>query len=71
MITFAELVEKVEHLSEDEMDELREILRKKKEHEILKASEEALKEYEEGRTVSLKSPEEIKKFFNEMMNDNY
>lgn len=70
MITFAELVEKVEHLSEDEMDELREILRRKKEKEILKASKEALKEYEEGKTVSLKSPEEIKRFFNEMMNDN-
>lgn len=70
MITFAELVEKVEHLSEDEMDELREIIRKKKEREILKESKEALKEYEEGKAVSLKSPEEIKRFFNEMLNDN-
>jgi hypothetical protein len=70
MITFAELVEKVEHLSEDEMDELREILRKKNERELLEASKEALKEYEEGKTISLKSPEEIKKFFNEMLNDN-
>jgi hypothetical protein len=47
MITFAELVEKVEHLSEDEMDELREILRKKKEKEIIKAVEEARKESSE------------------------
>ena len=70
MITFAELVEKVEHLSEDEIDELREILRRKKEREILEASNNALKEYEEGKTISLKSPEEIKSFFNEMMNDN-
>ena len=71
MITFAELIETVEHLSEDEIDELREILRKKKEQEILEASKEALKEYEEGKTISLESPEEIKKFFNEMMNDNH
>jgi len=71
MVTFTELVETVEHLSEDEIDELREILRKKKEQEILKASEEALKEYREGKTVSFKSPEEIKKFFNEMINDNH
>ncbi len=70
MITFAELVEKVEHLSEDEMDDLREVLRRKKEREILEASNEALKEYEEGKTISLKSPEEIKRFFNEMINDN-
>lgn len=71
MVTFTELVETVEHLSEEEIDELREILRKKKEQEILKASKEALKEYEEGKTISLKSPEEIKKFFNEMINDNH
>ncbi len=70
MVTFTELVETVEHLSEDEIDELREILRKKKEQELLKASEEALKEYREGKTVSFKSPEEIKKFFNEMISDN-
>lgn len=71
MVTFTELVETVEHLSEDEIDELREILRKKKEQELLKASEEALKEYREGKTVSFKSPDEIKKFFNEMINDNH
>lgn len=70
MVTFAELVETVEHLSEDEIDELREILRKKKEEEILEASKEALKEYEEGKTISLNSPEEIKKYFNNLMNEN-
>lgn len=70
MVTFTELVETVEHLSEDEIDELREILRKKKEQEILEASKEALKEYEEGKTISLKSPEEIKRFFNNLMNEN-
>jgi hypothetical protein len=71
MVTFAELVKTVEHLSEDEIDELREILRRRKEEEILKASAEATKEYEEGKTVSLKSPEEIEKFFNSFINDNH
>lgn len=70
MVTFAEIVKTVENLSEDEIDELRAILRKKKEQEILEASKEALKEYEEGKTISLKSPEEIKKFFNNLVNEN-
>lgn len=56
MVSFAEIVETVDHLSEDEIDELRAILRKKKEQEILEASEEALKEYKEGKTISLKLP---------------
>ena len=70
MVTFAELVETVEHLSEDEINELRQILRRKKEQEILEASKAALKEYDEGKTISLKTPEEIKSFFNNLMNEN-
>jgi len=69
MVTFAELVETVDHLSEDEIDELHAILRKKKEEEIFKAVEEARKESEEGKTIVLSSPEEIKDFFQKMMND--
>lgn len=69
MVTFAELVETVDHLSGDEIDELREILRKKKEEEIFKAVEDARKESEEGRTIVLSSPEEIKSFFQKMMKD--
>ncbi len=69
MITFAELVETVEHLSEDEIDELRNILRKKKEQELIKAVEEARKESSEGKTLVLSSPEEIKSYFDKMMND--
>lgn len=69
MITFAELVEKVEHLSEDEMDELREILRKKKEQELIRVVEEARKESSEGKTVVLSSPEEIKSYFEKMMSN--
>lgn len=69
MITFAELVEKVEHLSEDEMDELREILRQKNEQKILKAVEEARKESCEGKTLVFSSAEEVKFHFEKMIND--
>lgn len=62
-------METVEHLSEDEIDELRAILRKKKEQEILEALEDARKESEEGKTIVLSSPEEIKSFFAKLMND--
>lgn len=69
MVTFEELVKTVDHLSEDEIDELRMILRRKKEEEILKAVEKARKESEEGRTIVLSSPEEIKSFFEKMLKD--
>ncbi len=39
--------------------------------EILEASVEAMKEYEERKTIPLKSPEEIKRYFNNLMNENY
>lgn len=67
MITFAELVEKVEHLSEDEMDELREILRRKNEQEIVKAVEEARKESREGNTLVFTSAEEVKSYFEKII----
>lgn len=70
MVTFAELVENIHHFSEDEIEKLREILKNKKEKEILEASKQALKEYEEGKTISLSSPEEIKKFFINLVNEN-
>lgn len=69
MITFAELVEKVEHLSEDEMDELRQILRRKDEQNILKAVEEARKESIEGKTLAFSSVEEVKSYLEKMVND--
>ena len=69
MITFAELVEKVEQLSEDEMDELREILRRKNEQKILKAVEEARKESREGKTLAFSSLEEVKSYFQKMINN--
>lgn len=70
MVTFAELVKTIDHLSEDEMEELREILRRKKEEEIFKAVEEARRESKEGKTVALSSPEEIKLFFEKIMKEN-
>ena len=73
MVSFAEIVKTVDHLSEEEIAQLREILRKKaiekKEQEILRASEEAMREYEEGKTISVQSPEELKNFFNKLMNE--
>lgn len=69
MVTFEELVKTVEHLSEDERDELRDILRRKKEQEIIEAVAEARKESAEGKTVVLSSPEEIESFFKKMIND--
>lgn len=69
MITFAELVEKVEQLSEDEMDELNVILQRKKEQELIKLVEDARKESREGKTLVLSSPEEIKLYFEKIMNN--
>lgn len=69
MVTFAELVETVEHLSEDEIDELRNILRKKKEQEVVEAVEAARKESHEGKTIVFSSPEEIKTYFEKIMKD--
>ena len=62
MVSFAEIVATVDHLSDDEIDELRAIPRKKKEQEILEASEEALKVDKDGKCISSKSPEDIKNF---------
>lgn len=59
----------VENLSSEEIDELWEILRCKKEEEIFNAVEEARKESKEGKTIVLSSSEEIKNFFRKMMKD--
>ncbi len=69
MVTFAEIVETVENMSSDEIDELREILRRKKEEEIFKAVEEVRQESKEGKTVSFSSPEEIKIYFEKLIKD--
>jgi hypothetical protein len=73
MPTFSDLVDEVVLLSKEEMEELRGILNKKlverRRQEILTASEEAMKEYEEGKSISLKTPQEIKKYFTEIFNE--
>jgi len=73
MVTFAELVESVENLSKEEMVEMKRIMERKRmnirEQEIIEAVEEARRESEEGKTVVLSSPQEIKSFFEKMINN--
>ncbi len=69
MVTFAEIVETMDHLSSEEIDELREILRRRKEEEIFKAVEEVRQESKEGKTVKFSSPDEIKAYFEKLTKD--
>ena len=71
MPTFAELVDSVDQLSKEEMEEMRRVLDRKlismKEQEILAAVEEAKRDRVEGKTITLSSPEEIKGWFNKIL----
>lgn len=73
MPTFAELVDNVVHLSIEEMEEMKGILNRKlaekKRQELYEASEEAMKEYKEGKSITLSTPEEIRKYFTDIMNE--
>lgn len=73
MTTFAELVEKVDDLSKDELEELKRIIQMRwieiRRQEILEAVEEARREHAEGKAVILSSPEEIKSYFMKMIGD--
>jgi hypothetical protein len=73
MVSFAEIVETVKYLSQAEIKELQDILRKKEiekdEQAILEASKKAMQEYEEGRSLTFEGPEDIKAFFNQLMNE--
>ena len=73
MTTFAEIAEKVEELSKDELEELKKIVEVRwieiRRQEILEAAEEARREHVEGKTVVLSSPEEIKNYFLKMIHD--
>lgn len=73
MLTLAELTEKVEALSKDELEELKRVVELRwielRRQEIFEAAEEARKEHAEGKTVVLSSPEEIKDYFLKMIND--
>jgi hypothetical protein len=73
MLTFAELTEKVDELSKEELEELKRIIELRwielRRQEIVEAAEQARKEHNEGKTVVLSSPEEIKGYFMKMIND--
>lgn len=73
MTTFAELVDTLDQLTSDEMLELKRIVEKKwvdiRRKEILEAVEQGRKESEEGKTIVLSSPEEIKGYFSKMMSN--
>ena len=73
MATFAELVDTLDHLSAGEMLELKHIIEKKwteiRRKEIAESIRDARKESEEGKTILLSSPEEIKGYFSKMMNN--
>ena len=68
MYTLAELTEKVEELSKEELEELKRIVELRwielRRQEIFEAAEDA-----EGKTVVLSSPEEIKDYFMKMINN--
>jgi len=73
MVTFAELVETVEHLSKEETQEIKKIIERKwlaiRQQELVKSVEEARKESKEGKTLIMSSPEEIKSYFEKIMRD--
>jgi hypothetical protein len=73
MVSFAEIVETVKYLSQPEIKELQDILCKKEiekdKQAILEASKKAMQEYEEGRSLTFEGPEDIKAFFNQLMNE--
>ena len=73
MTTFAEIAEKVDELSKDELEELKRMIEMRwiemRRQEIYEAAEEARKEHAEGKTIVLSSPEEIKNYFMKMINN--
>lgn len=73
MSTIVKMEEFLEGLSIEKLQDLQQVVRNKiiskREQEILQAAKEAQKEHEEGKTISLSSPEEIIKFFNDLMKE--
>ena len=73
MPTFAELVENVENLSKEELETMKKIVERKwtdiRRQEIIDAVEESRKESEEGKTLVLSTPEEIKSYFEKLIAD--
>jgi len=73
MATFAEIVDKVDALTKDEVEELKKIVELKwieiRRKEILEAAREGRKEHLEGKTVVLSTPDEIKSYFLKLVTD--
>lgn len=73
MVTFSELVDTLDHLSNEEMLELKRILDERwvsiRQEEILAEVAKARKESLEGKTVVLSSQEDIKEYFSKMMSN--
>ena len=73
MVTFSELVDTLEHLSNGEMLELKRILDERwvhiRQEEILAEVAMARKESINGKTLILSSQEDIKKYFSKMMSN--
>ncbi len=73
MATFAELVDTLDLLSSDEIQELKRLVEQKwvniRRKEILEAVKKSRQESDEGTTIVLSSPEEIKGYFSKMMSD--
>ena len=69
MVTFAEIKESVKHLSEEELEELRMLLQKQKEEELINVVEAARKESEEGKTISFSNPDDMKDYLEKIANE--
>ena len=73
MVTFSEIVDTLEHLSNGEMLDIKRILDERlvsiRQEEILVEVAIARKESKEGKTLILSSQEEIKAYFSKMMNN--
>jgi hypothetical protein len=73
MVTFAEIVEKLDELSPDEVIALKQLIEKKwvemRRTEIADNVEMSRKESAAGKTIVLSTPDEIKGYFSKMMSN--
>jgi hypothetical protein len=73
MQIFKEIVNKVSALSDDELNKIEKVIKKERTerriNEILEAAKAARLESKEGKTYVASSPEEIIKWFKDVMND--
>lgn len=73
MDTFEEIIEKVESFNKEELQKIKNVIEERwtliKHQELVEAIEEARNERNEGKTIILSSPEEIKNWFSKMIED--